>query len=187
MSRRLFRLISCDGRGTPRVLVVPEGSSSLWIEDDTVDLRSDGGASEYALEPLRRGRALALLVVAAGRPFRINGVRSAHVAALREGDLVGLGAGAGALLEVALAVEARPGRPPAECLGRNCPICLAAVVEGTRVYLCPACGAAIHCEEPERPQPLRCLDLCTECPGCGEPVAPALRATPGAGGRRRHD
>ena len=62
-------------------------------------------------------------------------------------------------------MHSTPGRAPKALHDKPCPLC-GTIYGAKRIWICPACGTALHDETGERKDPLQCLRLCTECPGC---------------------
>ncbi|MHC4949287.1 MAG: hypothetical protein ACYTG1_13710 [Planctomycetota bacterium] len=163
------------GPGTDeRVLPVPEGISYMTLPADA-PARLDPRPSEtpdgpvYLVEPLvRRQDAICVLVAPADHPVRVNGEALTHLACLGHDDVVELpGCRTG---RVALHRSSRPGRPPADLVGRACPLCTRPFTGTTTVWICPACRTALHAEAGDGDDVLRCVTIGTECPSCGEVI-----------------
>ena len=73
-------------------------------------------------------------------------------------------------IDVALHLDSEPGSPPIELQGKPCPLCGTSFDNKTQIWICPACGTALHDEPGESEEALQCLQLCSECPGCHGPL-----------------
>jgi hypothetical protein len=103
------------------------------------------------------------------RPVRINGEGQRRVAVLRDRDVLEP-AGSPWTLDIALHLKSQLGVPPMELVGKPCPLCGVEFTDQTRIWICPACGTALHDEPGKSDKTLQCLRLCTECPGCRGPL-----------------
>jgi hypothetical protein len=103
-----------------------------------------------------------------GLELTLNGERAPLVAVLKERDQFQLGHAFN--FHVAVLHQPRIGPPPAEVIGKPCPVCLVAFAAEARCYVCP-CGRVLHLEgEPHEENKLQCARVHTECPGCHRPI-----------------
>jgi hypothetical protein len=111
-----------------------------------------------------------LMLSPGGQRLRVNGQRAPRVALLSVRDQVQLPDGG--VLHVTRYTQPAIGRPGAEHVGKECPVCRDRFAPETIVYVCPSCGSAAHCEGDEKPaeERLECIRLSSECPTCGAPV-----------------
>lgn len=133
--------------------------------------RPPRGSRFVALEPLRQQDGRSRLIMRQdGAQARINGLPAPCIAVLRRGDQLQIDDEH--LLHVALYVRPYFGEPTAEHVGQKCPFCKSAIQAGQRIYLCPHCGTAMHCQEDEVAERdrLRCAMLATECRHCAAAV-----------------
>ncbi len=175
MSDKLYPLhLIADGPGPGEAerLGVPHGVSYLQVGPAAwVRLLAKApakGEPACAVEPVGGREPLLLLLSAAGARVRVNGQPAPPVALLGVKDQVQVGGGP--LLHVTAYHAARVGPAPEGLLGRECPVCRVPLA-ATTVYVCPGCGAALHCEGEEKgPDRLECARLSSECPACRAPV-----------------
>ena len=174
---RTFHLFLDDdraGNGSRPRLEVPDGVGYLVLPEDgqrpTCLAKTPRGRDAVVLEPLVAEREAYLLMLAPPRlALRVNGEGLRRVALLRERDLVQV-PGTPWTLHVALHLGSEMGPPPAHLVGRPCPLCGTPFAGQTRIWICPACGTALHDEEGDGDDALQCLRLCSECPGCRGPL-----------------
>jgi hypothetical protein len=149
-------------------IALPSGRTSFLVISGSGAMLGDRTAAVAALEPIRHDGQTYLALTALGEcSTRINGIPAPRSAVLRAGDRV--------LFEpdVALTVMLyhRPyvGPPDTEHVGQVCPLCRVAIAPETTIALCPACGAALHCEgeEVDAENRLECARLGSGCPRCG--------------------
>jgi hypothetical protein len=163
--------------GAREPIEVPEGVSWLVIDADgsrprclARAPRPRAGRHAICLEPLAGEREAHLLMCAPPqRPVRINGEGQRRVAVLRDRDVLEP-AGSPWTLDIALHLKSQLGVPPMELVGKPCPLCGVEFTDQTRIWICPACGTALHDEPGKSDKTLQCLRLCTECPGCRGPL-----------------
>jgi hypothetical protein len=125
---------------------------------------ADGGA--FALEAVgSRGQDHLLLVSPVDHPGRCNGQPLPRLALLTVKDQLQLG---DHLLHITLFHRPRLGPPPADFVGRECPVCRLPITPETRIFICPHCETPLHCEGEDRPKDerLECVYLGSECPMC---------------------
>jgi hypothetical protein len=149
--------------GVSYLTVAPGGAPQLARQPPT-------GGDAFALEPVSsHGQDHLLIVSPAHEPARCNGQSLPRLALLAVKDQLQLG---DHLLHVTLFHRPRLGPPPADFLGRECPVCRLAVVAETRIFICPHCDTPLHCEGEDKPkdQRLECVYLGSECPTCRRPV-----------------
>jgi hypothetical protein len=130
-----------------------------------------GADEELLLEGVAVGRQPYLLLLSPGqRRPRVNGQWAPRVALLNVRDQVQLPDGT--VWHVTLYTGSALGRPEAEHVGKECPVCRLRLTPETTVYVCPSCATATHCEGEDRPadERLECIRLSSECPSCGGPV-----------------
>jgi hypothetical protein len=174
------RLLIAARDGAPRwdhgcdadVLVLPQGVSSL---------RSDG-AGRPRLErvgapgsdSVPRFDALddrrLLLAVPPGAAVGLNGAPAPRLTRLASADRIDLPAGV--TLHVARERCGAPGAVPADLVGESCGLCRVPLTPETRVWICDACGAAMHLEPEDVPEQTRltCALLASVCTQCQGPI-----------------
>jgi hypothetical protein len=150
-----------------RIAILP-GCTSFLVISGSGAMLGDRTAAVAALEPVRHdGQTYLALTALGGCSTRINGSPAPRPAVLRPGDRVVFEP------DVALTVMLyrRPyvGPPDTEHVGQVCPLCRVAIAPETTIALCPACGAALHCEgeDVEAENRLECARLGSGCPRCG--------------------
>jgi hypothetical protein len=154
----------------PEPIRVPAGVSYLAVTEGRPQVSDRPGAAAVALEAVSAFGQDRLLAVAPARgQARCNGQPLPRVALLGVRDQLRFG---DTLLHVTLFHRPHVGPPPADTLGRECPLCRVALVGGTTVYVCSHCGTALHCEGEERlaDERLECARLASACPACDRPV-----------------
>jgi hypothetical protein len=168
-----FHLIAGGaGADGPERLGVPPGVSYLQAGGaGRVRLLAKApakGEPACAVEPVGGRTPQLLLLSPPGARVRVNGQPAPRVALLNVKDQVQLGGGP--TLHVTAYHAARVGPTPEGALGQECPVCRVPLA-ATTVYVCPGCGAALHCEGEEKgPDRLECARLSSECPACRAPV-----------------
>jgi hypothetical protein len=150
------------------VLSVPAGVSYLTVAPGEAPRLEDSPPSSggLALEAVgSRGQDHLLIVSPADHPGRCNGQPLPRLALLAVKDQLQLG---DFLLHVTLFHRPRLGPPPADFVGRECPVCRLAITPQTRIFICPHCDTPLHCEGEDRPKDerLECVYLGSECPTC---------------------
>ncbi len=112
-----------------------------------------------------QGQDHLLIVTPSGHSGRCNGQPLPRLALLTVKDQLQLG---DHLLHVTLFHRPRLGSPPADFVGRECPVCRLAITPETRIFICPYCDTPLHCEGEDRPKDerLECVYLGSECPMC---------------------
>lgn len=152
---------------------VPAGVSYLEVKGGRARLwkKAPGAKSAVAVEPLELARRSALILVSPkDQRVRVNGQIAPRVTVIAEKDQVQL-AGAETVLHATRYTRSSVGPPPAECIGKKCPICRVKFTADTTVYVCSNCGQALHAEGPEKGEDrLECASLTSNCPTCQEPV-----------------
>jgi hypothetical protein len=160
----------------PWVALPPDGLAYL-VSASPVELRPipdvsvvDPGAivvdtADYAQRPY-----LVLLAPAVGR-VRLNGARVGRLSVLHIGDVLQLDDRH--VLHVSALYRPFIGPPPSELLGIECLSCRVPFSADRTVYVCPSCGAALHCDGEDKPPEdrLQCALVTTACPRCGQAVA----------------
>lgn len=118
------------------------------------------------LEVLSRAQQPQLLLVTNGKsPLRVNGQPVPRVALLGVKDQIQLPSDH--ILHVTVYHRLSVGAPPAELIGKECPLCRVPFTADTTVYRCPNCSSALHYEGAEKGDArLECVLLCSECPTC---------------------
>ncbi len=165
-------IVEGGGPGGPERLGVPPGVSYLQAgaagRVRLLPRPPAKGEPACAVEPVGGRTPQLLLLSPAGARVRVNGQPAPRVALLGVKDQVQIGGGPA--LHVTAYHAARVGPTPEGLLGKECPVCRVPLA-GTTVYVCPGCGAALHCEGEEKgPDRLECARLSSECPACRAPV-----------------
>src|SRR5215469_17030556 len=140
--------------------LIAEGAERLGVPPGVSYLQADAaggvrllgkapgkGAPACAVEPVGGRTPQLLLLNPAGARVRVNGQPAPPVALLNVRDQVQLGSAPA--LHVTTYHAARVGPTPEGLLGKECPVCRAPLA-ATTVYVCPGCGAALHCEGEEK-------------------------------------
>jgi len=146
-------------------LVTGAGPSPL---PDSVGLPDDGTGDGVLVEPFfnQRKQLKLLATFPFGADARVNGEPAPRRAVLEVGDVVQWAAGVA--FHVTVFNRPRVGPPPADLVGKACPICQVPFPPDTTTYTC-ACGCVFHCEADEK-DGLQCAQLRGECPRCRRPV-----------------
>lgn len=157
-------LTLCAGPANPAPLEVPAGVSFLanpLEEIPYISVEEPAGLA-CALEPVQvSGQPRLLLLSPPELRVRVNGQPAPRVALLSLRDQVQLAGGP--LLHVTIHQSLHVGPPPAESLGKECPVCRDILTAERIVYVCPSCGTAIHSEGENG---LDCINIGSECPAC---------------------
>lgn len=170
------RLLLDDGSAAPGwahgsdvdVLAVPLGESSLRTGRDGRPRLAPGGeatpAAALRFEALDDRRVL--LVVPLGSSVRLNGGPAPRVALLAPADRIDLPGGP--TLHLARERRGDPVVVPAALVGVACGLCRVEFSDGTRVWICGTCGAALHLEGDDVPEDRRltCARLASACTEC---------------------
>lgn len=132
--------------------------------------RTEDGS--FVIEPVYVEHQPQLILLSPpGKRPRLNGHVAPRAALVRERDTLQIDDEF--VLHVATYYRPRIGPPPAEWIGKDCPICRTTFIEGTRVYVCP-CGQPLHLETEAHRRtdhnPLVCATTTTECPSCLRPI-----------------
>jgi len=134
----------------------------------------DGGAGAVLLETIATPLVPVLIVIRQdATPVLINGARPLPLAVVRPGDFVRLPDGPA--LRIVRYDPPAVGPTPSGAVGTPCAICRMPMAVDAVVYVCPACGLAVHCEGPDRGpagERLECALLGSACVRCGSPVRP---------------
>lgn len=158
-----------------RPIEVPQGLSFLNGSDGQPprlgpERAADGVLAAFENLEAEGGRRAALLMFAVGNSApRRNGQPAPIVSALEIRDQLSFGSDL--LLHLSARHDPYLGRPLPAQLDRECPVCRVPFVAESRVYVCPVCDTASHCEGDEKPASdrLECA-LLGPCAVCGEPV-----------------
>ena len=115
------------------------------------------------------------LLLAPTSAVHINGLAAPPVAILDAGDQLRIHGDW--LLHVARLLRPRIGPPPPEYVGRACVNCRYPFTRQSRVYLCPYCATAYHCEDAadrtddqDDVGALECARMLSACLHCDQPV-----------------
>jgi hypothetical protein len=162
-----------ESEGLTPIAIPAEGLS--YLQASGPPRLVDGRATDAALlEPIAmRPSPVLMMLRPAGASVLVNGSPPLPVAVIRPGDRIRLGDGH--LLRVARYDPPPVGPPPAGAVGTPCSVCRVPLATDTVVYVCPACGLAVHCEGPDRgpaDERLECALLSSTCVRCGSPVRP---------------
>lgn len=151
----------------PTTLPLPAGVCYLRLDGERLVVTEEAPTEPtVVLEPVRVGtQSRLLLVVPAGRRVRVNGQPVPCVALLGVRDQLQIDAGP--ILHVTLHHRPQVGPPTADRLGQECPVCRGPLTAETTVYVCSACGIALHAEGEDG---LDCVNIGSECPACGAAV-----------------
>jgi hypothetical protein len=157
----------------PEPIEVPPGVWHLGADADGRPCLLAGTPADPdaapVLEAVGAGRSqrLMLLNPAGPRP-RVNGQPPPRVALLNVKDQLQLGDW---VLHVTMVNRPQVGTPPAEVIGKECPVCRFPIAADTTVYVCHGCGTPLHCEGEEKgADRLECVHLGSECPVCNAPI-----------------
>ncbi len=155
--------------GICRLTIRGDGPIELSPLDGPNAEPNSASGGEVLVEPVPRGRELRLLVAAApGTVVRVNGELDLGLASLEPGDVMQV---ADRVVHLAEHVHCVIGTAPAELAERLCPVCQKPA-RTDPVYLCPACGAPVHCRPDDgtgEVEGRQCL-LGRECPCCRSAV-----------------
>ena len=117
------------------------------VADDAVVPTDDPGDAVFSARCVERNFGIALAVVSHGEDLLVNGFPALRFSLLAARSSLALPS-AGAMMYVAEKTGPYVGPPPAEILGKECPICKIAFDAATRVGGC-RCGQFYHFETPE--------------------------------------
>ncbi len=127
----------------------------------------------FALQQVTQNGTPCLLLLSPGeRHAFVNGRIVPSMTFLADKDEVQFDKHGEFLVHVAVFNQIYIGAAPEQEVGRDCRFCRTAFLRGSRVYLCPQCGKALHLEEDEKPEDerLQCAQLCSVCPTCEAPI-----------------
>jgi hypothetical protein len=175
-----FRLLIAARDGTSAwdhghdddLLVVPQGVSSLcWEGMGHPRLEPVGATGSEGAPRLDAvdGRRL-LLAVPPEAGVGLNGAPAPRLTRLASADRIDLPAGV--TLHVARVRSGAPVSVPAELVGECCGLCRVPLTAETHVWICDACGAAMHLEPEGVPEATRltCALLASSCTQCQGPL-----------------
>jgi len=136
---------------------------------------AEGADETFVLEPVWTTQPPQLLMLTMnGEAAMVNGAPAPPVALLRQKDMVQFGPASDCVAHVTIYNEPYIGPPPADVIGRTCPVCLATITsdDTARVYVCRRCRTPLHLEGEETPPKRRreCALVSPNCYSCGLPV-----------------
>lgn len=158
-------------------LSVNEAEGTVWVTVDPrtgrLERAADAGTAAAGFRTVRRRLKNDLAMLALRPGILVNGLPALPLTVLTVKDSIVLAPGC--LAYVTERVRPFSGTPPAELLGRPCPLCRMPVDAKTRIVICQ-CGAPYHHEteasHPDLPEDdrLRCFERVKICLSCNRPV-----------------
>jgi len=128
---------------------------------------------QFGVQPLWEKPDPCLLMVCPGRSRAlINGLPAPPVALLHIKDEILFSRHCGYVAHVSLYIRPHVGSPPANRVGKKCPICRSEFKKNSNTYTCHVCSQVLHCEGPEmsKGDGLDCAGISRQCPTCEQPI-----------------